>query len=716
VAQFELLETDNRDAFAGEPVRSSRAKSAQPDDCDAKVRTAGGHRSRLLSATVPHSVQTIPIRATDGVLLAATLWLPEGAGPFATLLEALPYRKDDITASYADSYVRFADEGGFAVLRLDLRGTGSSGGIIDDEYTDQERVDLRTTIEWICDQPWSTGRVGMFGTSYSGFNSLHMACEGVPQLGAIAAMYATDDRFSDDVHYMGGALRALDLVDYPSYMVAMNALPPVPTEWERNGNTMPWIDEWRRRIDQTPAWVLGWIRGGVNDPQWKRGSVRLAPNGVGYERITCPTMLIAGWADGYRNNTFRTISELHRNDTPWRLLAGPWVHKDPSTARPGPNLDCDRELIAFFHEHLRGGPPASTSRAQIFVRYPTPPAPDLAMHAGIWREASEWPPADLRWQILTPSGDDASAIDTVAAHGDVGIAAWNSCGGGLPWGQPLDQRSDNARSLTYDWDHDDAAEMIGNPVVSLRLSSSARVGHVAAKLCDVAPDGTSTLITRTFLDLTQRGCFPSDSFGEVDAAPTPVEPGQWYDITLEFEATTWALLPGHRLRLAIAGTDWPNCWPPAEPFTLSVQRASVELRLPVAALPACTHDFAPGPGPSDHERDGVEWRYEHDVIRNETRVHTRYGGPYTGNDGVAIVDHYEGSLGVSTVNLADSWSLGICRFAMEWPEGSCSTSSTLSVRSDAESFQVAVSVRAELNGTVIGERSWQETLPRSITG
>ena len=196
------------------------------------------------------SEQLLFVPASDGTRLACTLYLPEGDGPFATLLEALPYRKDDITSSYADSYVRFVREGGFAVLRVDLRGTGNSGGVAEDEYPDIERADLRTVIEWAAAQHWSNGKVGMFGTSYSGFNSLHMAMEGVPELGAVCATYATDDRYTDDVHYMGGTLRALDLIDYPLYMVAMNASPPTPAVWGDD-----WVDEWRRRIDQQRAVV-----------------------------------------------------------------------------------------------------------------------------------------------------------------------------------------------------------------------------------------------------------------------------------------------------------------------------------------------------------------------------------------------------------------------------------------------------------------------------
>ena len=294
----------------------------------------------------------VSITMADGVRLAATLYLPDrdgpdGDGPFAALLEALPYRKDDLTASYRDSYVRFADEAGFAVCRLDLRGTGSSGGTATDEYPDTERSDLRAVIEWLATQAWSSGRVGMFGTSYSGFNSLHMAAEGVPELGAVVAMYATDDRYTDDVHYHGGVLRGIDLIDYVHYMVPMNALPPVPALWGEG-----WEDEWRRRVDETPAWMLDWLREQTDSAMWRRGSIRLGPGDEGYERITCPTMLIAGWADGYRNNTFRTIERLR---VPWRLLAGPWSHKDPSNARPGPNIDSDAEIIAFFDEHLRDG-------------------------------------------------------------------------------------------------------------------------------------------------------------------------------------------------------------------------------------------------------------------------------------------------------------------------------------------------------------------------
>ena len=421
------------------------------------------------------------ITADDGVRLAATLYRPDGEGPFAALLEALPYRKDDVTASYAVTYRRLV-HAGFAVLRLDLRGTGSSEGIATDEYPDVERTDLRAAIGWLAAAPWSTGRVGMFGTSYSGFNSLQMAAArdelGVDALGAVVAAYATDDRYTDDVHYSGGVLRAIDLIDYPLYMVAMNALPPVPAVFGDG-----WRDEWRRRIDGTPAWVTEWMEHPLDGPTWRRGSIRLGPQGAGYERMGCPTMLIAGWADGYRNNTFRVVEQYGRNGLPWRLIAGPWVHRSPERARPGPNIDVDREIIDFFDHHLRSGRRTWTASGQVYVRSAVAPEPDLDFHPGRWADLDAWPPPGLTVQRWTSA---ATGVAATAVRGDVGVAAWNSCGGALPWGQPQDQRADDARSITCEWPIAERAEILGNARVSLRVMPDRSYGHVSVKLCDVA--------------------------------------------------------------------------------------------------------------------------------------------------------------------------------------------------------------------------------------
>ena len=175
-------------------------------------------------------------------------------------------------------YERLCEEGGFAVCRLDIRGTGSSEGIATDEYTAAELDDICQVIAWLAEQEWSNGRVGMYGTSWSGFNSLQVACLRPPALHAIVPIYASDDRYNDDVHYMGGALKAIDLIDYELYMVAGNALPPVPAVFGPG-----WREQWERRVDDAEPWLLRWIEEQVDGPYWRHGSVR--PD---YDRIIVP--------------------------------------------------------------------------------------------------------------------------------------------------------------------------------------------------------------------------------------------------------------------------------------------------------------------------------------------------------------------------------------------------------------------------------------------
>ena len=206
----------------------------------------------------------------DGVELAATLYLPDAdRGPQPCLLEALPYRKDDLTSSYAESYRRLRDEFGYAVCRVDVRGTGSSSGDPTDEYPEAEQSDLVEVIAWLADQDWCDGNVGMWGTSYSGFNSLQIAAERPPALKAVCAIYSSDDRWTDDVHWRGGALRLVDLVDYDHYMTPMTVLPPVPAVWGDG-----WRDEWRRRLETVEPWMLTWLRENRDGPYWRHGSLR----------------------------------------------------------------------------------------------------------------------------------------------------------------------------------------------------------------------------------------------------------------------------------------------------------------------------------------------------------------------------------------------------------------------------------------------------------
>ena len=643
------------------------------------------------------------IPAADGTRLAARLWLPDDR-PAPVVLEALPYRMDDLTASYASEYARLCSEGGLAVCRLDLRGTGSSEGIAEDEYTAQEQADICDAIAWLAAQEWSNGRVGMYGTSWSGFNSLQVACLRPPALEAIVPIYASDDRYTDDVHYMGGALKGVDLVDWELYMAACNALPPVPAVFGDG-----WREEWVRRLDGTEPWLLRWLEEQADGPYWRHGSVR-----PGYDRIACPTLIVAGWADGYRNNTFRTFEALR---CPKRLLIGPWSHMSAATSLPGPHIDLVPELIRWFGRWLRDDANGIDDEPPVvvFARRSTRPAHDLAEIRGEWRAEETWPPERLVEMLLRPVG---SETDEIHVRGDVGRTAWISCAAKLPWGQPDDQRLDDARSLTYDWEPLAAElDVMGHPRVSLTVTAAAPVAYLSAKLCDVFPDGTSALVSRGILNLAHR---------DGHAKPAALEPGSPTTLELELEATSWVFEAGHRVRLSLAGSDWPNVWPPPAGGVLGVNRGTVELALPVLTglpttqppeLPPTTGKDTHSPE-TDADQPPLVWRFEDDAVGHETRAVTGYGSRYEADHGAQVEELYRGTVGVSTGDPALAWARGSASYRIAWPETTVQTEARLELRSDAESYHVVIEVVAaeapgeESIGRVV--RRFERTIPRRL--
>jgi predicted acyl esterase len=657
------------------------------------------------------------IPMADGVRLAASLFLPDTGDPCPVLLEALPYRKDDVTAGDRTEYERLAGEHGYAVARVDLRGTGSSEGVATDEYPPQEQADLCRVIGWLAAQPWSTGAVGMYGTSYSGFNSLQVAAERPPALKAIVVIYASDDRYTDDVHYVGGALRLLDLVDYPLYMVALNALPPVPALAGPG-----WRERWRERVEGLEPWLLRWLQEQVDGPYWRHGSLRPA-----YERIACPTMLVAGWADGYRNATFRVLERLR---VPARLLLGPWSHMAADRSVPGPRVDLVPEMARWWDRWLRGHrngveqPPVT-----VFVRHPTRPAPDLAEVAGVWRAEPAWPP-ERSAELALPLGSGRDHLDV---RPDVGAAGWIDCAGHLPFGQPDDQRTDDAWSLTVDWPLDRELEVLGHPRLRLRVASSAPVAFLSAKLCDVFPDGTSALVARGFLNLTHR---------RSHAEPATLEPGQTEPLELELHATSWVFPVGHRLRLSLAGADWPNAVPPPAPVVLTVERDGSVLTLPVlegpspspppTLAPAGPPDPPPtgGPGVSPTDRGTpvgfpgplrpdppptpVVWRVVRDVLGQTTEAVIAHGGRTVLDDGTLVSERYAGTVGTARDRPWRTWATGEAGYQVEWPEATVATTARLDLRGDADAFEVRVDLEVRDGEEVRWDRSWRRRIPRRL--
>ena len=150
-------------------------------------------------------ITEVRIPMPDGVRLAADIYWPAdraGTQRFPVLLEYLPYRKDESRAGSYSKYSYFIDHG-YAVARVDIRGTGNSEGVtIPYEYSDIELDDGEAVIDWLASQDWSTGNVGMFGISWGGFNSIQMAMRNPPALKAFVSLMATESLYLEDVHYI----------------------------------------------------------------------------------------------------------------------------------------------------------------------------------------------------------------------------------------------------------------------------------------------------------------------------------------------------------------------------------------------------------------------------------------------------------------------------------------------------------------------------------
>ena len=178
----------------------------------------------------------------------------------------------------------------------------------------------------------------------------------------------------------------------------------------------------------------------------------------------------------------------------------------------------------------------------LYAQRSTLPAPDRAVVNGEWRYEPTWPPERLRaepWSLADATANrPGDGPDELDVRGDVGRTAWISCAGVLPWGQPDDQRPDELHSLTYTWaPFEREFEILGHARVRVRIASSEPVAYLSAKLCDVFPDGTSSLVARNMLNLTHR-----DSREQ----PSPMPVGELVDVELEIEAASWTFEPGHR--------------------------------------------------------------------------------------------------------------------------------------------------------------------------
>lgn len=653
-------------------------------------------------------VRHLRIPMADGVHLSADMVIPAGEGPFPAVFDYYPYRKDDLSASGLRRHHYLARHG-YAALRVDVRGTGSSEGTAEDEYVLQEQLDGVAVIAFLAEQPWCNGNVGMFGTSYGGFNSLQVAMHRPPALKAICPMYFTDNRYTDDCHYKGGTLQMLyDMATYGLSMVLSNALPPYPQALDQG-----WAETWDDHLQAEP-WLLQWLENQTYNDYWKHGSLC-----EDYGAIECATFLIGGWRDGYTNCNLRTFSHLQ---APRKLLIGPWLHASPDAGAPGPAIDHLYEMVRFFDYWLKGVDNGVMDEPPIalYVQQYDEPRATRATTSGFWRTLSRWPPQEQERRTFYPDEAGTLSEAKAPAGGRAGYrynptvgTAFPMFSAASPYLLPVDQRQEEP--YTIGWSSpplEVPLQVVGRPEAALRIAVSAEIGTVVVRLLDVAPDGTVALVTKGVLNLTHR---------ESHEAPSGLEAGKTYDVTVALDATAWQFEAGHRMRLTLAGADFPNSWPSPFPYEAQVTLGPpTHLLLPV--LPAVDPATAPPtfrqPPPFDplvdEQESPPQWRVVRDQIARTVSVELGSALRTLVNDALWLEAESETVATVFEQEPAQATVKSEHRLVLHWPQRVINACARGQIESTANAFHVTIHLALTMDGMPHHEKRWVRTIERHL--
>jgi len=656
------------------------------------------------------------IATRDGrTRLHARIWRPADAvsDPVPALLEYLPYRKSDWTAPRdAQRHPWYAGHG-YASVRVDIRGHGDSEGTPGDEYDAQELADGVDVVNWLAAQPWCTGKVGMFGISWGGFNSLQIAALAPEPLKAIVTVCSTDDRYDNDVHYTGGAVLGIDMLAWAGTMLAFAARPPDPSVV----GTDRWLPMWRERLDALEPFLHTWLDHQQRDDYWKHGSVC-----EDYDSIGAAVLAVGGWHDPYRDAVLRLVEHLPEDRV--RGLIGPWSHQYPDRGLPpGPAIGFLQETLRWWDQHLKGIDTGVMREPLLraWVNDPVPPATSYEEMPGRWVGETNWPSPNVTWDTRRLGiGDTPGTSVLVRSPQHTGLDA----GRFFPFGNASDlapdQREEDGRSVCFDSPVlEERVEILGRPRVRLRLDSATPRAHVIARLCDVAPDGSSTLVTRGVLNLLSR-------HGRDKAVEW--NPGTHEDVEFELNGIGYAFPPGHRVRVAVSDAYWPWVWPHGERGELRVVPGDSAVLLPVretsgeaqAIVFEEPEQAPPLPVTYDRPADPAPERLvTHDVAKGEwtLEVDPNYGGSRTYPDGLRYEESARETYRIRSddplsARAVSEWRIRLRRGAGgdEWD---AEIMARTELRATAAEFVMDSRVEARANGETVAKRAWHRTTPRT---
>lgn len=518
-----------------------------------------------LDHPLPHEQIWIPM--PDGARLCARLWRPAGDVRVPVVIEWIPYRCTDATAIGDSMMHGYFAASGIASLRIDIRGSGNSDGVLTDEYLAGEQDDAVAAIAWIAAQPWCNGAVGLIGISWGGFAALQIAARRPPALKAIVTACSTDDRYRDDVHYMGGCLLN-DGISWGAGLFTQIARPPDPAQVGER-----WRQMWQERLEGIAPPLQSWLAHPARDAFWHHGSVC-----EDYGAIQCPVFAVGGWTDGYSDAILRLMTHL---DVPRRGLIGPWTHVYPNFGMPGPAIGFLQECVAWWRRWLvEGEDPAAVrdeTLLQVWIGEKLEADAKCLRIDGDWATLDHWPIASVQHRLhfgtgtLHADASDAAPV-LVDSPQDCGLVSGEWCpldGGGEGPEFQSDQRADDGRSLCLDTAPlDTPLDILGAPVLTLRLAMATPTATLVARLCEVTPDGRSSRITYGLLRLKAPGV------------------GVPFDLELPIKAVGYRLRAGNRIRLALSNAYWPLAWPEPghSPWRLWPAESALTLPLRMPAI------------------------------------------------------------------------------------------------------------------------------------
>lgn len=514
------------------------------------------------------TVETLWIPLDDGRRLAARLWLPKTARtmPVPAVVEYMPYRRRDATRPRDEPIHGWFAAQGYAALRVDMHGSGDSDGILRQEFQAQEQDDACDMIAWIAAQPWCDGAVALFGKSWGAFAALQAAMRRPPALKAVIAVCGAQNRYDESLHYTGG-VKLVEQLWWSDTMMLFNMRPPDPAIVGPR-----WREMWRARLDANAPWLETWLHHQRRDAFWRHGSVADAPDSIG-----CPVFAIGGWADYISRAVPRLLAAL---TVPRWGLIGPWGHHYPQDGIPGPAIGFLQECDRFLRFALRGETTAMAGVPMLRAWMPEErhPGPDHAPETGRWVAEPVWPApgiASRAWH-LSPTGlvdrPGPSATLTHRSPQSLGASTPEWLSMGLPGEAPQDQRADDQHSLCFDTAAlDERIEILGATTLTVDIAVDRPVAMLVARLCDVAPDGTSLRVSLGVLNLTHR---------QGHDRVVPMRPGAFERIVLHFPDVAHAFRPGHRIRLALSNALWPVLWPSPAPVEMTLRCGESRLDLP----------------------------------------------------------------------------------------------------------------------------------------